>query len=186
MKLLLKQYPLHKEQKVVVQDMLPFLNLRHMMDRKHGELILDLEISYHPGPNQIPMIGLWKLSIVDSSYRAMGTNKGHIHHACTLDEYGGRQAQMKKQQRIHTQLLSRSTYNLVFEVIRTSGQGQYLCSDKDAIRCGKKYMQACHAWKVLFQQAGSQAFGVREEVHRSAVAIFDMFPTASVKVLYTD
>jgi hypothetical protein len=185
-KLLSKQYPLHKQPQVVVQDMLPFLDLGHMMDRKHGELILDLGISYHPGPNQIPMIGLWKLSAVDSSYRAMGTNKGHIHHACTLDEYGGRQARMKKQRRIHTQLLSRSTYNLVFEVIRTGGQGQYLCSDKDAIRCGEKYMEACHAWKVLFQQAGYQAFGVREEVRGSAAAIFDMFPAASVKVSYTD
>jgi len=128
------------------------------------------------------MIGLWKLAEVCTSYDVMGTRKGRTHHACTLDGYGGRQAPMGKARKMHTQLLSRSTYNLVFEVIRAGGQVQYLCSDADAIKASDRYMRACQAWKDLFQQAACKSFGVREEIRGSAAAIFDLFCIVSVKV----
>jgi hypothetical protein len=180
-KLLSKQYALQTQPQDVLQNMLPFLDLTHMMDRNHGELILDLGISYHPPMHQ-PMIGLWKLAEVCTSYDVMGTRKGRTHHACTLDGYGGRQAPMGKARKMHTQLLSRSTYNLVFEVIRAGGQVQYLCSDADAIKASDRYMRACQAWKDLFQQAACKSFGVREEIRGSAAAIFDLFCIVSVKV----
>ena len=181
-KLLSKQYPLNTQTQAVVQDMLPFLDLNHMMDREQGELVLDLGISYHPPTHGAPMVGLWKLSEVNRSYQVMGTRTGKVHHGCTLRGYGGKQAPMGKTRRMHTQLLSRSTYNLVFEVIRTGGQTQYLCGDADAIKGGDRFIGACSAWKELFQQAMSKSFGVRDEVRGSAVAIFDLFGVASEKV----
>lgn len=185
-KLLSKQYALQTQPQAVVQDMLPFLDLQHMMDKEHGELILDLGVSYHPSAHLGPMVGLWKLAQVGTSYKVMGARQGKIHHACTLDGYGGRQAPMRKTRQMHTQLLSRSTYNLVFEVIRVGGRVQYLCSDVDAIKAGDKYMETCRAWKDLFHQATSKSFGVREEVRGSAAAIFDLFSIALEKVLLSN
>ena len=182
-KLLSKQYPLNTQAQAVVQDMLPFLDLNHLMDRDQGELVLDLGISYHPPTHGAPMVGLWKLPEVNKSYQVMGTRQGKVHHGCTLRGYGGKQAPMGKTRQMHTQLLSRSTYNLVFEVVRTGGQAQYLCSDVDAIRSGDRFTGACSAWKELFQQAMSKSFGVRDEVRGSAVAIFDLLGVASEKVI---
>jgi hypothetical protein len=68
------------------------------------------------------------------------------------------------------------------EVIRTSGQTQYVCGDADAIKGGDRFIGACSAWKELFQQAMSKSFGVRDEVRGSAVAIFNLFGVASEKV----
>jgi hypothetical protein len=185
-KLLSKQYALQTQPQAVVQDMLPFLDLQHMMDKEHGELILDLGVSYHPSADLGPTIGLWKLGQVDTSYRLMGCRQGKIHQACTLDGYGGRQAPMGKRRQMHTQFLSRSTYNLVFEVIRVGGRVQYLCSDADAIKAGDKYVDSCRAWKDLFHQAASKSFGVREEVRGSATAIFDLFSITLEKVLLSN
>jgi hypothetical protein len=95
-KLLSKQYALQTRPQDVLQGMFPFLDLAHMMDQRHGELILDLGISYHPPTHQDPMVGLWKLAEVCTSYNVMGARMGRIHHACTLDRYGGRQAPMGK------------------------------------------------------------------------------------------
>src|ERR1700722_17074520 len=119
MKLLSMQYALTDAQPLaVLQDMLPFLDLQHMMDREHGELILDLGVSYHPPKTQGPVVGLWKLSEVRHSFQLMGSRAGTDHHASTLEGYGGKQAPIGKRRKPHTQLLFRSAYNLVFEVIR--------------------------------------------------------------------
>jgi hypothetical protein len=181
-KLLSKQYELQTQPQGTIQKMLPFLDLKHMMDREHGELILDLGISYHPPTNQGPRIGLWKLAKVNTLYGIMGTTKGRQHHTCTLDGYGGRQAPLGKARKLHTQLLLRSTYNLVFEVVRVGSQTQYLCTDADAVMAGDRYMKACQSWKDLFHKAISQSFGVREEVCGSAAAIFYLFHRSSAKV----
>jgi hypothetical protein len=181
-KLLSKQYELQTQPQGTIQKMLPFLDLEHMMDREHGELVLDLGISYHPPTNQGPRIGLWKLAKVNNSYGIMGTTKGRQHHTCTLDGYGGRQAPLGKARKLHTQLLLRSTYNLVFEVVRVGSQTQYLCTDADAVMAGDRYMKACQSWKDLFHKAISQSFGVREEVRGSAAAIFYLFHQSSAKV----
>jgi len=183
-KLLSKQYTLQTQPQDMLQDIFPFLDLAHMMDRQHGELILDLGISYHPPTHREPMVGLWKLAQVGTSYNVMGARMGRTHHVCTLDGYGGKQAPMGKVRKMHTHLLSRSTYNLVFEVIRAGGQVQYLCSDADAIKASDKYMRACQAWKDLFQQATCKSFGVREEVRGSAAAILDLLHIASAKVFF--
>jgi hypothetical protein len=155
----------------------------HMQNRKHGELILDMGISYHPlSREKGPLVGLWKLQQTGHSYQLMGTLAGTTHHTCTLAGYGGRQAKMDKSRRLKTELLYRSTYNLVFELVRVGNHGEYLCSDDDAIRAGSKYNDACQAWKSLFFQAMDKSFGVREEVRGSAAAILDLLPQAPAKV----
>jgi hypothetical protein len=181
-KLLSKQYTLENNPQSAIQYMLPFLNIQHMMDRECGELILDLGISYHPPDDGEPVVGLWKLAELNKSYRMMGTKQGRIHYTCTLDGYGGRQAELGKARKLYTQILSRSAYNLVFELVRVGGRVEYLCSEADSIRAGCKYMEKCQAWKDLFIQARSKSFGVREEVRGSAVAILDLFTIASAKV----
>jgi len=158
-KLLSKQYPIHTDPHHILQMMLPFLDLEHMLNREHGELILDMGISYHPPENREPLVGLWKLAEVANSYAAMGANKGTTHHTCILAMYGGRQAPMQKTRKQHTQLLARSTYNLVFELVCVGGRLEYLCKDADASKAGVKYMDACQAWKDLFLQAIHESFG---------------------------
>jgi hypothetical protein len=160
----------------------PHLDWAHMSDRSQGELFLDLGISYHPPPTSEPLVGLWKLSMVEDSYMMMGMKAGTVHHSCTLSEYGGRQAEMRLQRMKQVHIAFRSTYNLCFEVVRRSGQAQYLCKDEDGIMVNQKFLTGCDQWKNLFQTAQKNSFGVREEVRGSGIAILNMLDAAPDKV----
>jgi len=71
------------------------LDWEYMLDRSHGELYLDLGISFHTKQNT-PLIGLWRLDKLHESYELMGMKKGDVHHFCTFGNYGGRKAAMKR------------------------------------------------------------------------------------------
>lgn len=64
------------------------LNWKYMLDRRHGELYLDLGISFHT-KQDIPMVGLWYLNKLHESYELMGMKKGDVDHFSTFGNYGG-------------------------------------------------------------------------------------------------
>ena len=150
----------------------PSLDWNYAMDRKNGQLFLDLGISFHPASNDLqPLIGLWKLPSVEASFAAAGMTKGKTHHANTLADYGGKQADMEQQRSRVVQLPFRSTYNLVFEAIRRPGTKEYFCEDADAYDAGPNFTECCKKYISLFQGSGRKSFGVREEVRGSGPAI---------------
>lgn len=168
-------------------SMFPGMDWEYMRDRSHGELLLDLGVSYHPplaGQNddQEPLVGLWRLDRIHDSYDLMGMQKGTTHHTAMFGAYGGRQAETKLKKTHLVHLCFRSSYNLCFEVVRQPGQANYLCDDQDAVKTNDKFMTSCDRWKQLFQSSQCQSFGVREEVRGSGSAIITLLDVASEKV----
>jgi hypothetical protein len=163
-------------------SMISDIDWDYMSERSHGELLLDLGISYHPPSGQEPLVGLWRLANIDDSYDLMGMKKGTTHHTAMFAHYGGRQAETKliRSQLIH--LCFRSSYNLCFEVIRHPRQTNYLCNDGDAVKINDQFVTGCDNWKKLFQSSQNRSFGVREEVRGSGMAIVKLLDLASEKV----
>jgi len=187
-KVLSKQHPTTKNIYEELCTQFPQLNWDSVMDRSCGVLFLDLGISYHPPVQEEPLVGLWRLAPVVTSYRLMGMKKGNLHHSCTLANYEGCQAEMKKAKLKKGHLCFRSTYNLCFQVVRNSNQtpSQYLCRDKDAIRVNNSFVTGCTNWKTLFRMAQNRLYGVREEVRGSGEAVLELLPVAEQKVNFCD
>jgi hypothetical protein len=185
-KLLSKQHPTFQNLYEELCTQFPQLDWSTMMDRSCGELFLDLGISYHPTVQEEPLVGLWRLSPVVTSYQLMGMRKGNPHYSCTLANYGGFQAEMKKAKLKQAHLCFRSTYNLCFQVVRNSGTvtTQYLCKDEDAIRVNNSFITGCENWKSLFQMAQTRSYGVREEVRGSGRAVLELLPVAEQRVIF--
>ena len=74
----------------------PTLDWNYMTDRRHGEVILDLGITFHPIWNT-SLVGLWRLEQLEASFGASGFSCGNIHHICTLGWYEGIQAGMSQE-----------------------------------------------------------------------------------------
>ena len=124
-KTLTKQHASGLERNVIqiLQTLIPSLAWDHMMDRTNGELYLDLGVSFHPINTLEPMVGLWKLSSLQSSYSLMGqskTNSKEYHHN-TMQDYGGMKAQTSDTTRHHTHIAKQISYNLYFEAVRQPG-----------------------------------------------------------------
>jgi hypothetical protein len=64
------------------------LDWKYMLDKRIGELYLDLCLSFHT-KQDIPVVGLWSLNKLDESYRFMDMIQGDVHHFSTLGNYGG-------------------------------------------------------------------------------------------------
>lgn len=181
-KMLSKQYPLEEDPHETLCRMFPSLDLEAMIDRKQGELILDLGISFHVDTKETPLIGLWKLPQLERSYKAVGSRKPTKHHASTLLSAGGMQGIMRKSTRQNTHLISRLTYNLIFQVVRSAGCQDYLCKESNAIKGDAKFVEACARWKELFRIAQNKSYGVREELRGSAHAILQLLRISGQKV----
>ena len=154
-----------------------------MIDKTYGELFLDLGISYHPPHQPEPLVGLWRLPKVETSYQMMGMRKGNTYHACTLEDFGGKQAEMKQERLKRVHLCFRSTYNLYFEVVRQPGQTQYLCSDDNGIKVDDKFLESTDRWKSLIHATQPNSYGVRDEVRGSGQAIVELLQMVTEKVM---
>ena len=183
-KLLSKQHKWSGEATREFQDMLPFLDLQYMMDRDNGELFLDMGISYHAEQPEVePVVGLWKLPDLKEIYQRMGFRKPIQHHTNTLLSLGGMQAQTTKSHRHAKHILSRLSYNLVFQVVRSPGTKEYLTSVDDAIKGNNKFVEGCDKWIQLFSKSFQQGYGVRDEVRGGGKAIFNMLDALGDKVI---
>ncbi|KDR65181.1 hypothetical protein GALMADRAFT_148904 [Galerina marginata CBS 339.88] len=145
----------------------------HMLDRKNGELYLDLGVSFHPRWDE-PVVGLWKLPKLQASYELMDMKAGTVHHFNTFGAYGGLKSESKLKRRQVTHLISRLSYCLAFEMVRNPGAEEYLCSDKDIAECGQKFIAACRRWTDLFELGEHRSFGVRDELRGIGCTILDL------------
>ena len=174
-KLLSKQLEWKGGSAVQFQEMLPCLDLKYMMEQDKGELFLDMGISYHAERPEVgPLVGLWKLSDLTETYKKMGFRKPTKHHTNTLLSLGGMQAQTKRGYRQAHHILSRLSYNLVFQVVRSPGTKEYLTSVDNAINGDKKFVEGYDKWTQLFSKSSQLGYGVRDEIRGGAQAIFNM------------
>jgi hypothetical protein len=150
----------------------PGVDWEYAMKRENGQLYFDLGISFHPlARDKTPIVGLWRLDRVQASYDANGMTKGTVHHACTLANYGGMQAEMQIQRRKAVQLSFRSTYALYFEAIRRPGSNPYFCDDSEAYDVSPNFLDFCDRYDRIFRGSQRKSFGVREEIRGSGPAI---------------
>lgn len=159
------------------------INWDYAMDRRNGQLYLDMGISFHPKPSdKTPLVGLWRINSVEESYAAAGMNKGVTHNACTMADYGGKQAAMENRRSRAVQLCFRSTYNLLFEAVRAPGKKEYFCEDADAYDVNPIFHKNCEEFVKRFRGSKGKSFGVREEIRGSGPAIKQALAVAPQKV----
>jgi len=183
-KTLTKQHILERNAFQTLQTLVPSLDWEHMMDRKKGELYLDLGVSFHPINTSAPMVGLWRLSSLRSSYSLMGHSKKNckeFHHN-TMQEYGGMKAHTSDRTREHTHISKRISYNLHFEAVRLPGQQDYISTLGDAIRCNQKYMEGCQRWVKVLEEGEDHSYGVRDELRASAHVVNELLPMVIKRV----
>jgi hypothetical protein len=183
-KTLTKQHISEKNAFQTLQSLVPSLDWTHMMDRKYGELYLDLGVSFHPIFTSEPMVGLWRLSSLRSSYSLMGHSKKNFKefHHNTMQDYGGMKAQTSDKIREHTHISKRISYNLHFEAVRHPGQQDYISTLGDAIRCNQKYVEGCQRWVKVLEEGEKHSYGVRDELRASAHVVNELLPKVMKRV----
>jgi hypothetical protein len=186
-KTLTKQHTSEMNVFEMLQTLIPSLAWDHMKDRTNGELYLDLGISFHPINTSEPMVGLWKLSSLQSSYSLMGISKQNCkeYHHNTMQDYGGMKAQTSEGTRHHTHITKRISYNLHFEVVRQPGQQDYISTLGDAIRCNQKYVEGCQHWVKVLEAGEKHSYGVRDELRASAHVVNELFPIVMERVRFS-
>jgi hypothetical protein len=155
----------------------------YAMKREHGQLILDLGITFQPNPtNQTPLVGLWRFDVVVPSYEKAGMNKPILHPACTMHRYGGLQAVMAQRGSRAVQTLFLSSYMLSFEAIRRPSVKHYFCKDTDAYATSTEFHASCNKYIQVYQGSREKAFGVRHEIRASGPAVITALEFAIDKV----
>ncbi|KAG1817592.1 uncharacterized protein BJ212DRAFT_1480155 [Suillus subaureus] len=60
------------------------LDWLYMRNWTHGELLVDVGISFTPHSPDVPVIGVWRLDALEASFGAGGYKRGDMHHHNTL------------------------------------------------------------------------------------------------------
>ena len=183
-KLLSKQYGPGETAFQALQRIVPGLDWNYMLDRTNGELYLDLGVSFHPTNTVEPMVGLWRLEGLRSSYALMGkssTNSKEYHYN-TMQDYGGVKAKTSRHVMHHTHIVKRISYNLHFECVRQPGQQTYITSLDNAIQCNQKYLDGCTRWMKALEEGAKHSYGVRDELRASAVVVLELLQVVMERV----
>ena len=175
-KLLSKQYRPGETPFQALQRIVPGLDWTYMLDRENGELYLDLGVSFHPINTPEPMVGLWRLEGLRSSYALMGKSSRNSkeYHYNTMRDYGGVKAETSAYIAHHTHIVKRISYNLFFESVRQPRQQAYIASLDNAIRCNQKYLDGCTHWIKAFEAGTKHSYGVRDELRASAFVVLEL------------
>jgi hypothetical protein len=150
------------------------LDWDYMMDRKHGELYLDVGISFNPTGQ---FVGLWRLDALKASFQKGGFRKGVTHHTNTLGRYGGIQAEMLLANARSSQICFRSAYQLCYEAIRPNNNQPRCISDRDAYHLTDGYLKECQWMHEIYSGGASKrAYGCRDEYRMSGQAALKVLP----------
>jgi hypothetical protein len=151
----------------------PQLDWDYMMQREHGQLLLDLGMAYNmEDEEEGALTALWDLRKVRHSYAAGGMNAPTIHHTNTLARYGGMQAEMGLTRSRTVQLCFRSTYGLYYQPVRRGRGGDIkFCTDADAYHFNSAYKKSVNSHIKMLRGSKKKSFGVREELRGSGAAI---------------
>ncbi|KDQ06091.1 hypothetical protein BOTBODRAFT_39836 [Botryobasidium botryosum FD-172 SS1] len=140
------------------------LDLGRMLDREHGELLVDIGITISPGVGTTPAVGLWRLPHLEASYGAGGFRSGTVHHANTMLGYGGLQARMALERAQRSHVHARKSYCLAYEATRNVTNVPIYPKDGDAYAGNSTYLQISDALlKQLSGTATRSRLGVRDE-----------------------
>ncbi|KAG1789583.1 uncharacterized protein HD556DRAFT_1492627, partial [Suillus plorans] len=168
---------------------LPDLNWEYMMNRKHGELLVDIGISFTPHSTEVPVVGLWRLDALEASFGAGGYKRGEMHHHNMLSRYGALQAEMQQERSQQTHIAFRSTYNLYYESIRTNNNQVNFASDSDAYKISPSYMAECFDVMKVVDGCKEKTYGVRDEYRvsgRAARIMLDNIQSKAIEYLQSD
>ncbi|KAG2029292.1 hypothetical protein BDR03DRAFT_840144, partial [Suillus americanus] len=146
------------------------LDWPYMMNRTHGELLVDVGVSFTPRSPEIPVVGVWRLDALEASFGAGGYKRGEMHHHNTLSRYGALQAEMQQERSQQTHIAFRSTYNLYYESIRTNSNQVNFASDSDAYKLSPSYMAECTEISKVVEGCKEKTYGVRDEYRVSGHA----------------
>ncbi|KAG6369293.1 hypothetical protein JVT61DRAFT_12632, partial [Boletus reticuloceps] len=152
----------------------PALDWDHMTDRRNGELVVDLGITFHP-IWKVPLVGLWRLEQLEASFGASGFARGNLHHTCTLGRYGGLQAEMNQERARQTHICFRSAYNLAYEAVRPNDNSPTFVMDSDAYACNPQFMKECNLAIEMYEgKAKERSYGIRDEYRLSGLAAIEV------------
>ncbi|KAG1762332.1 hypothetical protein EV702DRAFT_1228544 [Suillus placidus] len=168
---------------------LPDLDWPYMMNRRHGELLVDVGISFTPHSPEVPVVGVWRLDALEASFGAGGYKRGEMHHHNTLSRYGALQAEMQQERSQQTHIAFRSTYNLYYESIRTNNNQVNFASDSDAYKLSPSYMAECFEIMKVVEGCKEKTYGVRDEYRVSGHAariILDNIEDKAIEYLRSD
>ena len=154
---------------VALRNNLSCLSWDHMLDRNHGELLVDVGISFTP-KSKDPVIGLWRLDSLEESYAAAGFNLGTVHHHCMLYRYGALQAEMPEDRALQTHVAFRNTYNIYYEAVRPNNNKPTFGTDSDAYNLTSTYHKECSSTIKILGKAKGKTYGVRDEYRVSGQA----------------
>ncbi|KAG1760492.1 hypothetical protein EV702DRAFT_985523 [Suillus placidus] len=157
------------------------LDWPYMMNRKHGELLVDVGISFTPRSPDVPVVGVWRLDALEASFGAGGYKRGEMHHHNTLSRYGALQAEMQQERAQQTHIAFRSTYNLYYESIRTNNNRVSFASDSDAYKLSPPYMAECFEMVKVIDGCKEKTYGVRDEYRVSGHAARIMLENIETK-----
>lgn len=158
------------------------LNWEYMFNRQHGELFLDIGITYTPA-YRTPVIGLWKLESLEASYGAGGYGRGTRHTINTMGQYGGLQAEMPEHRKGRTHIVFRQSYNLTYEAVRRNDNSRDLFVAKDVYSLESRYLE--HREKILKiyrEKVPKKTYGVRDEFRVGGAALADIARDLDVHV----
>jgi hypothetical protein len=183
------------------------LDWEYMVDRKNGELMLDLGVGFHPpldmqapadgqditnpeaqGPWEPggpwgPLTGMWRREKLEMSYDTAGFNKGTSHSACTFSDYGGIQAEMPRARAEQVHINFRQSYNLAYEVIRgPKSRDRVLFTPKDAYTLNEVFQKSSQHLANGFFSSVEKSYGVRDEFRVSGSTILKLIPMIKERV----
>jgi hypothetical protein len=160
------------------------LDWSYMIDWRHGELLVDVGISFTPCSPDVPVIGVWRLDALEASFSVGGYKRGEMHHHNMLSRYGALQAKMQQERSQQMHIAFRSTYNLYYESIHTNNNQVNFASDSDAYKL-TPYMTECFDIMKVVDGCKEKTYGVRDEYRVSSHAARIILDNIESKVSYS-
>jgi hypothetical protein len=151
----------------------PIFDWETLDSRENGQALVDLGLSFHPVQEEgIPIVCIWDLVDVNSSYDVAGFNQGTEHKSGTMPRYGGRQAEMSAVRASLVQNVFRSTYCLYYQVVRKARGGDiHFCEDVEAFEVTDTFFKCIDGYVKMLNGGLSKSYGVREEIRCSVAAM---------------
>ena len=157
-------------------EQFPAMDWGYLFDREHGELFLDIGISWNPAGEE-PLVSLWRLDKLDASFGKGGFNMGTIHNISTLARYGGMQAEMSKERSRRTHITYKQSYNLAYEVTRQRTNRADLFDLKEAyVGDGNFGWEVSELVSMYEGKAKERNYGSRDEYRLGGHAVLAIIP----------
>jgi hypothetical protein len=165
-----------------LQHNVPQMAWDYVLDRRNGEVHMDVGFTYHPqratekedDKDKSGVTGLWRMGYLEESFSKGGYKAGTTHHINTLAGFGALQAEMTLERSRRVHIMHRSAYNLIYEAVRKKDNDPWFCGDADAYNLTKTFLSACEEKSNQYSNRGSRSYGVRDEYRVSGQAAINI------------